>query len=163
MASNQSSLDLKSVTLPNSGQGLGPGGRRRGGGLRKKREKKEERRARRAINVSEAIKPVRRVPVGESPSPFYEHFGSPSVRSHNRSNLEFSGGNHVRFQPQSRRSSPKRLALPARSLAPRPSPRLLLPPLTDTTISSPSRKSSRCPTKSNTTSAAQITLRQRNY
>jgi hypothetical protein len=73
--------------FPSSGHGLGPGGRRRGG-LRKKREKK----ARSAINASEGIIPVRRLPTQwVNPPGFYEHSGSPSVRSQIRSHLEFSG------------------------------------------------------------------------
>src|SRR6266478_577455 len=96
--------------------------------------------------------------------------GSQSVRSHIRSHLEFSGrpSRHVRSstrdQQQTRPPSPQQLALPTRSLAPRASRPLLLPSPLTLTVSPPSRKSSKCPTRSNSTNATQkLYLRQKNF
>ena len=135
--------------FPSSGHGLGPGGRRRAR-LRKRRKKKEERRARSAINVLEAII------LSVNPSLSYEQSGTPSARSHNRSNLEFSGTAMSSFIVHHLNDSrSQRILWLLVRLVPVCSPFSLTQLL--------SRKSSRCPTRSNSTNATQISGRQRNY
>ncbi len=68
--------------FPSSGHGLGPGGSG-WAGLRKKREKKEERRARSAINASEDIIPVRRLPPQRvNPPGLYERWQPVGQKPH---------------------------------------------------------------------------------
>ena len=151
MASNQSSFGLRSEMFPSSGHGLGPGGSG-WAGLRKKREKKEERRARSAINASEDIIPVRRLPPQRvNPPGLYERWQPVGQKPHSITVGILRQATSSQCPFSDARSAINSSCVTSTTGAPNAFsgsscvPSLTTPVPAHTTVSPPSRKSSKCP------------------